>query len=585
METESIGQILLQQTELATEQLDLALRIQQTRRPRPDLGDILIEKEYISPMQLCKALANQWNIPFLEKISPDQIDKNLVRKISPELLKKHRLLPIIDKNEQLAIAMVNPLNVEAIDAVQNIAGIFARRVLAPTGEIEQAISQCFYAESHNQIKADQDECQNSQAAKTPDSDAEKVSREDLLDVANLPPVVKLVNTILFQAVNNRASDIHIEPYEDVAKVRYRIDGVLHEANTLNINMVPSLISRLKIMANLNIAEKRLPQDGQCRIKIGDNELDVRVSSIPASGGERIVLRLLDKGGANITIDKLGLDPDIRSQLVSLANNTHGVILLTGPTGSGKTTTLYCILNELNTHERNILTVEDPIEYQLPGIGQMQVKPKIDLNFASCLRHILRQDPDVIMIGEIRDHETAEIAIHASLTGHLVLSTLHTNDSASAVTRLADMGIEPYLISSALIAVMAQRLLRKICPECKVSCQTEYDLYNIVKPHLDLSPVNPKFYIGGGCEHCNSTGYVGRAAISELLIIDEAVKELITKNTPAHEIKNLARKNGMLTLRDDGLRQALCGITTVEEILRVTQENVSSGIGITEHGKL
>ncbi|MBN1764027.1 MAG: type II secretion system ATPase GspE [Sedimentisphaerales bacterium] len=565
MQTESIGQILLRDTSLTPEQLDSALRLQQTRRPCPELGQILIEKGYISPDQLCHALAQQWNIPYLDTITPQQLKHNSVRKLPLDFLKKQQLLPIIDQNQHLMIAMADPLNIEAYDAVLNILRTYCPRILCPPTEIDKAISRCYYQELGG---ADQKNHNNNPET---DSPTPKDPHEDLLNISGHAPIVKLVNTILFKAINSRASDIHIEPYEQEVKVRYRIDGVLHDNTSLPPDHVAPLISRLKIMANLNIAERRLPQDGQSRIKIGDKELDIRVSIIPISGGERVVLRLLDKGGPDLNMKKLGFADDCMNQFHQLIHSPHGIILLTGPTGSGKTTTLYCAINELNRNECNILTVEDPIEYQLPGVGQMQVKPKINLTFANCLRHILRQDPDVIMIGEIRDVETAEIAIHASLTGHLVFSTLHTNDSASAITRLIDMAIEPYLISSSLTAVMAQRLLRVICPHCKTPCRTEYNISELADYATRQSPWEGQVFIGSGCNQCSHTGYWGRTAIAELLIIDDTIRELIIKRSPAHSIKEQAVSHGMRTLRQDGLRQALTGQTTIEEVLRVTQD--------------
>jgi general secretion pathway protein E len=336
------------------------------------------------------------------------------------------------------------------------------------------------------------------------------------------------------------------------------------------------------MANLNIAERRLPQDGQSRIKIGQNLMDIRVSVVPTSGGERVVLRLLDKGSGELGLSDVGFSPEVLDRMRELIRLAHGIILLTGPTGSGKTTTLYAAMTELNSEERNILTVEDPIEYQLPGVGQMQVKPKIDLTFASCLRHILRQDPDVIMIGEIRDVETAEIAIQASLTGHLVLSTLHTNDSASAVTRLIDMGIEPYLISSSVVAVIAQRLLRVICPECKSPYTPSGQVISLWGENAGSSTIGGQLYKGTGCENCLQTGYLGRTGISELLTIDDEIKELISKRRGSHVIKEAAVQKGMTTLREDGLRKALAGETTLEEVCRVTQDYVQTDGGLTEH---
>ena len=382
-------------------------------------------------------------------------------------------------------------------------------------------------------------------------------------------------------MHRRASDIHIEPYEDEARIRFRIDGVLHDVFTLPKQQIAVLVSRLKIMSNLNIAERRLPQDGQSRIKIGQNLVDIRVSVIPTSGGERVVLRLLDKGSGELGLNDIGLSQEILNTFRKLIKLAHGIILLTGPTGSGKTTTLYAAMSELNSEERNILTVEDPIEYQLPGVGQMQIKPKINLTFANCLRHILRQDPDVIMIGEIRDVETAEIAIQASLTGHLVLSTLHTNDSASAVTRLIDMGIEPYLISSSVVAVMAQRLLRVICPDCKRPYTPDEKVISLWGENEETSAIRGQLYKGHGCENCLETGFLGRTGISELLVIDDEIKDLISQRRGSHIIKKAAVEKGMSTLREDGLRKALAGETTLEEVCRVTQDFVQTNTGLTE----
>jgi general secretion pathway protein E len=568
---ESLGQILVDQTELTPEQLDLALRMQQTQRPRASLGQILCEQGYCTEEQLCRALAAQWDIPYFEKISADQLKPQWVRNLPLGFLKKQCVLPIADDEGEPVIAMANPLNVEAYDAVLNVLDRYCRRVLSSAGEIEKAISRCYYHDAPDETDSETVET-ISEAQE--DSDITLNRQEDLLNIANQPPIVKLVNTILFQAVNRRASDIHIEPYEEEVIIRYRIDGVLQDVLTPPKRQLAALISRLKIMANLNIAERRLPQDGQCQVKIGQRELDIRVSIIPTSGGERLVLRLLDRGGPGLTMAQLGFAQATQQQFLDVIHNPHGIFLITGPTGSGKTTTLYCVINELNNHERNILTVEDPIEYQLPGVGQTQVNPKINLTFANSLRHILRQDPDVIMIGEIRDRETAEIAVHASLTGHLVLSTLHTNDSASAITRLIDMHVEPYLVSSSLQAVMAQRLVRVICPECKTACRIETDATQLLQVEHHPLPSDTQFYTGAGCEHCLQTGYFGRTGIFELLTVAPAVRELIVKQAAAYQIKEAAVAQGMTTLRDDGLRKAYEGITSVEEILRVTQESGS-----------
>jgi general secretion pathway protein E len=553
----------------------------------------------MSSAELEKQLESQLEHQFLETIPPEGLDPELVKGLPLEFLKKQCAIPIRLEDGQVAIALADPLNVEAYDAILSVLAQPCRRVVCPASEIEQAVSRCYYQSTGVENNGEKSGAETSPAG---DSDVggtgAQTQAEDLLSIANKAPIIKLVNKIFFQAVQSRASDIHVEPYENEARVRFRIDGVLHNVLTLPKQQTRALLSRLKIMSNLDIAERRLPQDGHSRIKTGQDLVDVRVSVIPTLGGERAVLRLLDKGTGDLSLAQIGFGPDILERFRSLIRVPHGIILLTGPTGSGKTTTLYAALNELNSEERNILTVEDPIEYQLPGIGQMQVKPKINLTFANCLRHILRQDPDVIMVGEIRDLETAEIAIQASLTGHLVLSTLHTNDSASAVTRLLDMGIEPYLISSSVIAVMAQRLLRLICPSCKSACQAQEQAGSggtailAVNHGLEARATalraglseseralvsQGQFYKGLGCDNCLKTGYFGRTGIFELLVVDDEIRELIIKRRGSHIIKEAATGKGMSALRADGLRKALAGQTTLDEVCRVTQD-VETNIG-------
>ena len=520
---------------------------------------------------------------YLDVILPEQLSSQLVRKLPLEFLKKQCAIPITLENGQVAVALADLLNIEAYDAIAAVLAQPCSRVVCPASEIEQAISRCYYQSTSIESDNETHDIQNSSDNDEDIDDSSIQTRaEDLLNIANKAPVIKLVNKIFFQALHSRASDIHIEPYENEARIRFRIDGVLHDVFTLPKQQIAALLSRLKIMANLNIAERRLPQDGQSRVKIGQNLVDIRVSVIPTLGGERIVLRLLDKSNCILGLSDIGYCPETLNRFRSMIGLSHGIILLTGPTGSGKTTTLYAAMNELNCEERNILTVEDPIEYQLPGVGQMQIKPKINLTFANCLRHILRQDPDVIMIGEIRDVETAEIAIQASLTGHLVLSTMHTNDSASAVTRLIDMGIEPYLISSSVIAVMAQRLLRIICPQCKKPCSPQEQAVSLWSENEKISAAGKKFYKGIGCKNCLEAGYLGRTGIFELLVIDDDIRELIIKRQGSHIIKEAAVQKGMSTLREDGLRKAFAGETTIEEVCRVTQDSIQTNVGITEH---
>jgi general secretion pathway protein E len=391
-------------------------------------------------------------------------------------------------------------------------------------------------------------------------------------VVNRPPVIRLVNDILFRALQLRASDIHVHPYESKIQIRYRIDGILYDTLSLNKNVLPLVISRIKVMAGMDIAERRLPQDGRCSVRLGQREVDLRISTVPTSYGERSVLRLLDKSTGLFGLNELGLCNEDLQKFDSLLNNSHGVIFVTGPTGSGKSTTLYACLNRINSAEKNVITIEDPIEYQLEGISQIQVASKKGMTFATSLRHVLRQDPDVIMIGEVRDIETARMAIQSSLTGHLVFSTLHTNDSAGAVSRLLDLGVEPYLVSSSLIAIIAQRLVRKVCPECKEPVKpSRPELIELGLGKMDND--SQKFFVGTGCERCFQTGYRGRTGIYEMMQIDSETQDLIYKRESAGTIKRNALNAGMKTLRMDGARKVLDGITTVSEVLRVTQADV------------
>jgi general secretion pathway protein E len=532
---------------------------------------------FVKRVSLSPQLAERKKLRQLQKISAEQLNPNVVKRLPWEFLKKQCAIPIQLEGGEMAVALADALNVEAYDAIVGILGRPCPRVICPAPEIEQAISRCYYYAINTEEKYySPDAPQGASDSVESGVSTVQTHAEDLLSIAQKAPPVQLVNKILFQAMQSRASDIHVEPYENEVKIRFRVDGVLHNVLTLPKVQMGPLASRVKIMANLNIAEQRLPQDGQSRAKIGEELMDIRISVIPTAGGERIVLRLLDKGRGNVGLQDAGFGPETLKVFRQLITLPHGILLLTGPTGSGKTTTLYAALHELNGQERNILTVEDPVEYQLPGIGQMQVRPKINLTFANCLRHILRQDPDIIMIGEIRDRETAEIAIQASLTGHLVLSTLHTNDSASAVTRLIDMGIEPYLISSTIAGVMAQRLLRMICPDCKKPYPLQEGA-TVTEELRRMGGENPELYRGQGCDKCLQTGYLGRTGICELMLVDNEIKELITQQRGSHILKQAAIRKGMTTLREDGLRKALAGMTTLEEVYRVTQDAVRADV--------
>ena len=505
----------------------------------------------------------------LWRIAPEQLNAELVRRLPLEFLKKQHAIPIVLADGTTAVALADVLNVEAYDAIVGILGQACPRVRCPAPEIENAISQCCYH------AADGERGQDDEFSKaySPDSDGTssvQTHAEDLLNIANKAPAIKLVNKIVFEAVHSRASDIHIEPYETEVKIRFRVDGVLHNVLSLARQQAAPLLSRLNIMANLNIAEHRLPQDGQSRVRIGEELVDIRVSVIPTAGGERVVLRLLDKGRGQFRLEDVGFAPETRRVFRDLIGISHGIILLTGPTGSGKTTTLYAGLSQINDIQRKIITIEDPIEYQLHGINQIQVSRKAGLTFASGLRSILRHDPDVVLVGEIRDVETAEIAIQASLTGHLVFSTLHTNDAPTALTRLVDMGIEPYLVASSLEAVIAQRLVRTICPECKEEL-----------PEQEVAPLRRRFgdrlpavlYKGRGCRNCQGTGYRGRMGIFEMMVVTDDVRSLILDNASPRDLRMASAKQGMTSLRDDGFRHLHAGRTTVEEILRVTKDDM------------
>jgi general secretion pathway protein E len=467
------------------------------------------------------------------------------------------------------VAMSNPFDLQPLDDVSLLLQTPVEPILSTENEILSALNRLY--ETGAQTAAEVIE----------DLDTEELGRlahdlevtQDILDQDTEAPIIRLVNSILSQAVRERASDIHLEPFERSLKVRYRIDGILHEVLAPPKRLQSAITSRLKIMADLNIAERRLPQDGRITIRVRNKEIDIRVSVIPTAFGERMVLRLLEKSGALLELEDIGFSRDLFDVYTRLIHRSHGIILVTGPTGSGKTTTLYATLHRINSPEVNILTVEDPIEYQLTGIGQVQVNPKIDLTFAHGLRSFLRQDPDVIMVGEIRDRETAEIAIQASLTGHLVFSTLHTNDAASAVTRLLDMGVESFLISSSVLAMMAQRLVRILCQDCREPVEPSLDtLRELGLTTETYARTGGQFYRAKGCPTCHGTGYRGRTGIYELLVMDDAVRALIMQQANANAIKAAAMERGMRTLLQDGVRKVLQGRTTAEEVLRVTQES-------------
>ena len=525
----------------------------------------LIRKKAIGEIPLLKILAGHFGLDFRAELPMESINIDFTQNVSIQYLKKHKIVPLITPNDA-AIAINDPANFQPVDDLRQILkSPELPVVLSPQDAIMAAINMA-YDMSRASAK---DYFEEMNDANTDDLISRIDETADLLDETSDAPIIKLVNLLVAGAIKDRASDIHVEPYSGSLKIRYRIDGILYDILNLPRRIQSPLVSRIKIMAKLNIAEKRLPQDGRIEIKIADRLVDIRVSVIPTAFGERVVLRLLDKTANVLKLSDLGMQDQRVKTLNRLIKSPYGIILVTGPTGSGKTTTLYAALSTINRPEINIITIEDPIEYQMDGVGQIQVNPKIDLTFAAGLRSIVRQDPDVILIGEIRDRETAEIAIQSSLTGHLVFSALHTNDAASAVTRLIDMGIEPFLVTSSIIAIIAQRLVRMLCPHCKeIYVPDEETLSNL---GLDKSVLlNNIFYSKRGCNLCMQTGFRGRTAIFEIMIVDDEIKRLILKTSDANQINELALKRGMITLQKDGIDKVLAGLTTTEEVLRVTR---------------
>jgi general secretion pathway protein E len=559
-----IGEILKEICSFSDDIFDEALEIQREKGGR--IGEILIQKGAIGEGDLLKARGVQFGLPLWHTISTEDMDTSFTEKIPIQFLKKYKMVPVV-RSDGVYVAVNDPTLFQPIDDLHIILGWDGvETVLAPYSAILSAINFAYDLSSDSAEQVIQD---------MRDEDRDMIisaveETGDLLDDTSNAPVIKLVNLMLSQAVKARASDIHIEPYQNRIKIRCRVDGILYDMLSPPKHVQSTLISRIKIMAKLNIAEKRLPQDGRIEIKIGDKNVDIRVSTIPTAFGERVVLRLLDKTNVLLKVSDLGMSEQRLKIFNELITSAHGIILVTGPTGSGKTTTLYAALSSINNPDINIITIEDPVEYQIEGIGQIQVNPKINITFANGLRSIVRQDPDVILVGEIRDLETAEIAIQAALTGHLVFSTLHTNDSASAVTRLIDMGIESFLVTSSVIGILAQRLVRNVCNGCKEEyIPDEESLENIgITPEMSSGK---KIYKGKGCQDCLNTGYKGRTGIFEFMILDDAIKSLILKTSDSNAIKKKAVNQGMVTLRQDGALKVLNGITTVEEILRITQK--------------
>jgi general secretion pathway protein E len=566
----ALGEICAELYGVTASQVGQALDLQAEKGGR--IGEILVGMKAISIGDMLGALATQLDLPFLSEIHPDAVPDDLIRAVPIGFARQNFVLPLGRTDDDVVIvAVADPLDTATLDELRILLRTEIEVAVAVPDIVMGAINQAY---DRMTAKAESAVAELEEGGRATEIGDEGNEPLDLLDVQgdDEAPIIRLVNTLFSQAVKDRASDIHIEPFETSMLVRFRVDGVLKEIIKPPKRFQNTIVSRVKIMAGLNIAEKRLPQDGRIRLKIAGKDIDVRVSTVPTTYGERIVMRLLDRSSVLRDLDTIGFSPRNYAVISQLITKSHGIILVTGPTGSGKTSTLYGCLAKINSPDLNILTIEDPVEYQLKGIGQVQVNSKINLSFAGGLRSFLRQDPDVIMVGEIRDKETAEIAIQASLTGHLVLSTVHTNDAPGAVTRLVDMGVEPFLVASSLIGVLAQRLVRTICAKCKHEyVPTAEEVRGI---GLDPAKVR-KLYKGAGCKTCQGTGYQGRTGIYELMLIDDEVRALILKNVDSSTIKNKAREHGMVSLRDDGADKVVQGITTAEEVSRVTQEDSMS----------
>jgi type IV pilus assembly protein PilB len=567
METRTVADIVAEVANVAPEQLKQALDVQkETREP---LAQVLVNMGMITEKEKVRILSRQWGIPYVD-LAERQVDRELLKVIPLHLLQRWKAVPIGRNGTRLVMAMVNPLDVYAIDQMRLVAGTDIESVIATADDIGASLGQSTSTKEEigaalqemEDLGTDSGDIQLEEKKRSEDD----ISADQLREMVDDAPVVRLVNLIIRQAVKDKASDIHIQPEVTRVRVRFRIDGILHDVMSVPKKVQAPLVSRIKVMADMDIAEKRAPQDGRISLKVGGREYDFRVSSNPGVNGEKVVMRILDKRGVQVNLNQLGIPISMLEEFEGLINRSYGIINVTGPTGSGKSTTLYSVLNRLNSPERNILTIEDPVEYQLPGLTQTQVNVRAGVTFASALRSFLRQDPDIIMVGEMRDAETALIATEAALTGHLVFSTLHTNDAPTAVGRMLEMGIEPFLVASSVIGVLAQRLVRVICLECKESYTPPVEAFRRLNLSMDQESVT--FYRGQGCDRCRHTGYRGRIGVFELMLVDDPIRELVLKKAPAHRIRDEALEAGMTTLKHDAMQKVLEGVTTMEEALRV-----------------
>ncbi len=567
---EKIGQILVTYNYITTEQLNEGLSVQTDKKSTQKLGEVLINLKYLNEKNLYQCLSNQFQLTFAETIQISETIYPFLQNISLSYLKSNLCLPFEAKENFIKVAISDLDNIIILDDLSAMFKKLCIPVLSTPKTVLDWLNQVY--DTLSTLKGNSNLEQINKEEEEGDNLDEL--EQDLLEASDdEAPIIRFVNRLLYRAAKERASDIHIEPYEKEIVIRFRVDGVLTEVMKQPKNVHSAITSRIKIMGGLNIAEKRLPQDGRIKIKLAGRDIDIRLSTLPTWFGERVVMRLLDQKQTTLSLAKNGFSDDNLAKIRNLIKQPHGIILVTGPTGSGKSTTLYSALSEINSSELNIITVEDPVEYQIKGISQVQVNHKIDMSFAAGLRSILRQDPDVVMIGEIRDKETADIAMQASMTGHLVLSTLHTNDTSTSPTRLVDMGVEPYLVASSLIAILAQRLVRVLCKDCKTEIvPTQIELEKIGLSMSDLKK-GDKIYKANGCPNCLESGYTGRTGIYELMLVNDDIRAIITQNKEASELKRLAKKYGMKSLREDGADKVLKGITSIDEVLRVTQDEI------------
>jgi type IV pilus assembly protein PilB len=568
METRTVADIVSEVTKVPPEQLRQALEVQkETREP---LAQILVNMGAITEKEKARILGRQWGIPFVD-LGERQIDRDLLKVIPHHLLHRWKAIPIERNGSRLVVAMVNPLDVYAIDQMRLVAGLDIESVIATADDINASLGQSLSAreEIGAALQEMNDEIGGQDGV---DIQLEEKNREEEVSVDQLremlddAPVVRLANLIIRQAIRDKASDIHIQPEQNRVRIRVRIDGILHDTMTVPKKAQAPLVSRIKVMADLDIAEKRAPQDGRISLRVAGREYDFRVSTNPGVNGEKVVMRILDKRGVQVGLNQLGIPTAMMEDFENLINRSYGIVAVTGPTGSGKSTTLYSALNTINSPEKNILTIEDPVEYQLAGLTQTAVNQRAGVTFATALRTFLRQDPDIILVGEMRDPETALIATEAALTGHLVFSTLHTNDAPTAIARLIEMGVEPFLIASAVAGILAQRLVRVICTECKEAYTPPVEAFRRLNLSVDINSVT--FYRGRGCDRCRHTGYRGRSGIFELMRVDDSMRDLILRKAPTHEVRQHALEAGMVTLQQDAMQKILEGITTMEEALRI-----------------